>query len=224
MVNNWKKVENFIGTRTGTQIRSHAQKFFNRIKKDYSTEDPSKYVIDNMTDESIRKIIREHWGEDVSNSNDEKDFQDDTPEVLFSITKEKLTKRKRDDADLTPRSIGTSGSAFKSFKREEAGDHPNKEDSKIHKTNTIITKPIWKDRGPSQAHNTTETQYSSVLENCNYSSRVPMNGLMPDINTLVLQAMLNMNQPMQMDNSNLPPVNNTLTHLLTKLNRAGNIQ
>jgi hypothetical protein len=51
-----------------------------------------------------------------------------------------------------------------------------------------------------------------------------MNGLMPDINTLVLQAMLNMSQPMQMDNSNLPPVNNTLTHLLTKLNRAGNIQ
>ena len=31
---NWKKVEGFIGTRTGTQIRSHAQKFFNRIKKD----------------------------------------------------------------------------------------------------------------------------------------------------------------------------------------------
>ena len=27
---NWKKVEEYIGTRTGTQIRSHAQKFFNR--------------------------------------------------------------------------------------------------------------------------------------------------------------------------------------------------
>ena len=41
---NWKKVESFIGTRTGTQIRSHAQKFFNRIRKEFNTEDPSKYV------------------------------------------------------------------------------------------------------------------------------------------------------------------------------------
>ena len=57
---NWKKVEGFIGTRTGTQIRSHAQKFFNRIRKEYSTEDPSKFVIENMTDESIKQIILEH--------------------------------------------------------------------------------------------------------------------------------------------------------------------
>lgn len=57
---NWKKVESFIGTRTGTQIRSHAQKFFNRIRKEFSTEDPSKYVIDHMGDEKIRKIILEH--------------------------------------------------------------------------------------------------------------------------------------------------------------------
>lgn len=57
---NWKKVEGYIGTRTGTQIRSHAQKFFNRIRKEFSTEDPSKYVIDNMSDESIRQIVLEH--------------------------------------------------------------------------------------------------------------------------------------------------------------------
>ena len=57
---NWKKVESYIGTRTGTQIRSHAQKFFNRIRKEFSTEDPSKYVIDNMGDENIRRIVLEH--------------------------------------------------------------------------------------------------------------------------------------------------------------------
>lgn len=30
---NWKKVEELVGTRTGAQVRSHAQKFFNRLSK-----------------------------------------------------------------------------------------------------------------------------------------------------------------------------------------------
>ena len=29
----WKRIEDFVATRTGTQTRSHAQKYFNRIKK-----------------------------------------------------------------------------------------------------------------------------------------------------------------------------------------------
>lgn len=140
---NWKKVESFIGTRTGTQIRSHAQKFFNRIKKEHSTEDPSKFVIENMCDETIKRLVREHCGDDVSISNDDKDSSsEDTPEVLFSITKEKITKRKRDDSDLTPKSIGTQGSAFKSFKRMEHDAESRPEDSKIHVNNTILKKPI----------------------------------------------------------------------------------
>ena len=36
----WKKVEEYIGTRTGAQIRSHAQKFFNRIQKEFKVQDP----------------------------------------------------------------------------------------------------------------------------------------------------------------------------------------
>ena len=34
---NWKKVEEFVGSRSGAQIRSHAQKFFNRLNKELST-------------------------------------------------------------------------------------------------------------------------------------------------------------------------------------------
>lgn len=135
-------MESFIGTRTGTQIRSHAQKFFNRIKKEFSTDDPSKYVIDNMGDEAIRQIILEHCGEEISNLNEEKDFSSDTPEVLFSITKEKVTKRKKDDVDSTPRSLGASGSAFKSFKREELDMPQKSEDSKIHGNNTMLKQQI----------------------------------------------------------------------------------
>lgn len=29
----WKKVEEVVGTRSGSQVRSHAQKFFNKLQK-----------------------------------------------------------------------------------------------------------------------------------------------------------------------------------------------
>lgn len=29
----WKKVEELVGTRSGSQVRSHAQKFFNKLRK-----------------------------------------------------------------------------------------------------------------------------------------------------------------------------------------------
>lgn len=62
--------------------------------------------------------------------------------MLFSITKEKAIKRKRDDVDFTSRSIGSQGSAFKSFKRVELDVESMPEDSKIHGNNTILKKPI----------------------------------------------------------------------------------
>lgn len=39
----WIKVEQHIGTRSGAQIRSHAQKFFNRLEKEAKI-DPNEYV------------------------------------------------------------------------------------------------------------------------------------------------------------------------------------
>ncbi|CAD8175457.1 unnamed protein product [Paramecium pentaurelia] len=35
---NWKKVEEYVGTRSGAQIRSHAQKFFNRLEKEFNKQ------------------------------------------------------------------------------------------------------------------------------------------------------------------------------------------
>lgn len=48
----WDKIEDKIPTRTGTQIRSHAQKFFARIRREFNTKDPMEYVTKNMWDNS----------------------------------------------------------------------------------------------------------------------------------------------------------------------------
>lgn len=39
---NWKKVEECVGTRTGAQIRSHAQKFFLKLEKEVKTSQKAK--------------------------------------------------------------------------------------------------------------------------------------------------------------------------------------
>ena len=43
---NWKKVEDHVGTRTGAQVRSHAQKFFLKVQKKLNVE--KGQVIQNL--------------------------------------------------------------------------------------------------------------------------------------------------------------------------------
>lgn len=51
--NNWKILESSIPTRNGTQIRSHAQKFFSRIRNELGVDDPLSYVKKNSCDELL---------------------------------------------------------------------------------------------------------------------------------------------------------------------------
>lgn len=225
---NWKKVESYIGTRTGTQIRSHAQKFFNRIRKEFSTEDPSKYVIDNMSDETIKRIVLEHWGDDVSNSNEGKDILSDTPEALFSITKEnKPEKSRTENNEDSPKSIGASGSAFKSFKREIQEDTTSKEDSKIYSTNRTVIKPIWTKPAPSQKpQGMTLNQISGSLNvfNQNASSHPAQLQQLPfDRRAILLQALLGGNQIGLPNGQQGFDLNSTLLNLLLTLKMTNNI-
>jgi SHAQKYF class myb-like DNA-binding protein len=56
---NWKQVEDFVGTRNGTQIRSHAQKFFLRLEREAGTnfDDESNLHSDKeKLEETLRKM------------------------------------------------------------------------------------------------------------------------------------------------------------------------
>lgn len=50
---NWKKVEDHIGSRSGAQIRSHAQKFFNRLEKEL---DKKKHSFSESEDSSKENL------------------------------------------------------------------------------------------------------------------------------------------------------------------------
>ena len=49
---NWRKVEKFVGTRKGSQIRSHAQKYFLKLSQDGETASDSGGLIQSTEPES----------------------------------------------------------------------------------------------------------------------------------------------------------------------------
>ncbi|CAI2363498.1 unnamed protein product [Moneuplotes crassus] len=52
----WDKLEEMIPTRSGVQIRSHLQKYFERIKKEFSTNNPMEFIMKDMCD--ISKVYK----------------------------------------------------------------------------------------------------------------------------------------------------------------------
>lgn len=59
--NNWKKVETYVKTRTSTQIRSHAQKYLNKLQKKYYSNNnlyfPNINKIDNPSSTNATETI-----------------------------------------------------------------------------------------------------------------------------------------------------------------------
>jgi len=50
---NWKKVEEYVATRTSTQARSHAQKFFGNISKKHNSMEE---FLEGITQESLNQL------------------------------------------------------------------------------------------------------------------------------------------------------------------------
>ena len=76
--NEWKKVQNLIGTRSSTQARSHAQKFFLRIKKALQSENDEtkdnsvmKYFFDILNNNGQVVSQNEHMQSVIGNGNQE---------------------------------------------------------------------------------------------------------------------------------------------------------
>ena len=172
-----------------------------------------------MGDENIRRIIMEDCDDDESNLNEEKDIIVDTPEVLFSITKDKIVKqKKKNDEEDSPKSIGASGSAFKSFKRENVEPSTKKEDSKILGKNVFQNNPLSKKQViESQIQHPIFNPLSSMIGglNTNIPNQIPPLPLDPT--SILLQAILGGSSTNQFNLPSTQNLNNTVLNLLMTL-------
>ncbi len=64
--NEWRKVQEYIGTRSSTQARSHAQKFFIRLKKRFSSESYPDLTTIKKRSEKILNWIRDYIPPEVA--------------------------------------------------------------------------------------------------------------------------------------------------------------
>eukprot|EP00826_Nyctotherus_ovalis_P018175 TRINITY_DN1541_c0_g1_i6.p1 TRINITY_DN1541_c0_g1~~TRINITY_DN1541_c0_g1_i6.p1 ORF type:complete len:353 (+),score=93.35 TRINITY_DN1541_c0_g1_i6:416-1474(+) len=72
----WKKVEEFVGTRTGVQIRSHAQKYFNKLNK-LQNEQKKERKLSNLNNSKMEVVsendlkghaLEEHKGKQMEDT------------------------------------------------------------------------------------------------------------------------------------------------------------
>jgi hypothetical protein len=85
--NDWKKVQRHIGTRSPTQARSHAQKFFIRIKKKIFKDRPNEEPLNaGAIVNQIKTFVKDEILDKVIRNADDKRF------AVISENKEKLSK------------------------------------------------------------------------------------------------------------------------------------
>lgn len=83
---NWKKVEEHVGTRSGAQIRSHAQKFFNRLQKEFNLT--KEDVFNNLS--SLDKVSKEYKMDgSITKKRSTSDVERETPVMSKNDLKEK---------------------------------------------------------------------------------------------------------------------------------------
>ena len=98
--NDWKLVQSYIESRSSTQARSHAQKFFIRMKK--------KLKIENKTSKNISKdILLNFFKECLPNREIKEENRDKLMKIISNFTESptKKTYKKRQENDLTVSSI-----------------------------------------------------------------------------------------------------------------------
>lgn len=101
----WKKIEALVGTRTGPQIRSHAQKYFNRINKEKEDSNETSDMLKiNTTAFSVRSLGSEgNKSEPLTRKNLRKQKEE---EKHIEMRKERTVNSNMNTESTTPDSFG----------------------------------------------------------------------------------------------------------------------
>ena len=78
--NNWSLVQEYIGTRTCTQTRSHAQKFFLKLKKfKFSTKNKNNFSINSpkLLHDIIKNSHENEYNDDIEKNFQKIEYQED---------------------------------------------------------------------------------------------------------------------------------------------------
>ena len=107
--NNWKKIQNYIQTRTCLQIRSHSQKYFYKLNKKYKTENlnnilnqdeldklANKNKFNNKDMENAEKYILTLFNGNKDKAKDKDIFEDNNDNNDFNFIKKKKKSMKKE--------------------------------------------------------------------------------------------------------------------------------
>ena len=122
--NDWKKVQKLIKTRSSTQARSHAQKFFLRIKNDLKITEDKSILLNNKEISERNENFSIKFFFDLLNNFDKSNLQNG----------QKKKKKKKKLMNI----LSNCSNVEETISKEEKENHNNKETNKNINNNKII--------------------------------------------------------------------------------------
>ena len=151
--NNWKKIQNYIQTRTCLQIRSHSQKYFYKLNKKYKTENlnnilnqdeldklANKNKFNNKDMENAEKYILTLFNGNKDKTKDKDNFEDNNDNDINFIKKKKKSmkkeiKEKIFDISKIPKEEKIKKSKIEEEKEDSSRNDSEKENEDLNKMN-----------------------------------------------------------------------------------------
>lgn len=203
---NWKKVEEHVRTRSGAQIRSHAQKFFNRLEKEYKTKlDTSNLQNCVQISDSLRKISESSTCPSISHLH----------EVVEEVKSEEISQLVKNPAEvsLTKSQMVDFGSPVtRSTFYQETQSVPA--DSPKH--NPLAGLSAFKKNPRKMSEDILSRQPISIFDILVSKIRTSNNGIdLPKLSDLVN---MNLTSQLRFRPFGEPPVKTEKTHILVQNN------
>ena len=101
--NNWKKVETYVKTRTSTQIRSHAQKYLNKLQKKYFNNNSFSFSNLNNSKHLENRTNNFNNNEEINNINSNNGNENLGGIIEYNNSRDKIMDIQENDIKMNQR-------------------------------------------------------------------------------------------------------------------------